>query len=98
MSKNSQQNKISNRLRQIRVHLGDSQTVFAERFGLSRDDIANYERGLCDTPVRVLAELDRLGFNLSWVVNGKGSMGSTVCGNGPLHGGHILLGKDAFNP
>ena len=48
--------------------------MFAGRFGLSRDDIANYERGLCDTPVKVLSELDRLGFNLSWVVNGEGEM------------------------
>ena len=62
------------RLRQIREHLDESQAVFAKRFGLSRDDVANYERGLCDTPVKVLAELDRLGFSLSWVVNGEGEM------------------------
>ena len=66
--------EVGARLRQIRDHLNESQTVFAKRFDLSRDDVANYERGLCDTPVKVLTELDRLGFNLSWVVNGEGEM------------------------
>jgi len=69
-----QNKEIGSRLRQIREHLGETQTVFAERLGLSRDDIANYERGRCDIPTRVLAELDRLGFNMSWVVNGEGEM------------------------
>ena len=59
---------------QPRDRLGETQTVIAERFDLSRDDVANYERGLCDTPVKVLSELDRLGVNLSWVLNGKGKM------------------------
>ncbi|MQY63312.1 MAG: helix-turn-helix domain-containing protein [Calditrichaeota bacterium] len=45
----------------MREQLGETQIVFAKRFGLSRDDIANYERGRCDIPTRVLAELDRLG-------------------------------------
>ncbi len=70
-----EQNKeIGSRLRQVREHLGETQTVFAERYGLSRDDIANYERGRCDIPTRVLADLDRMGFNLSWVLNGGGEM------------------------
>ena len=69
------QNKgIGSRLRQIREHVGETQTVFAKRFGLSRDDIANYERGRCDIPARVLAELDRLGFNMSWLLNGSGEI------------------------
>ncbi len=65
---------IGTRLRQIREHLGETQTVFAERFGLSRHDIANYELGRCDIPTRVLAELDRMGINVSWVLNGLGEM------------------------
>lgn len=70
-----EQNKeIGSRLRQIRNHLGETQTVFAERFGLSRHDIANYELGRCDIPTRVLAELDSMGFNMSWVLNGRGEM------------------------
>ena len=60
------------RLRQIREHLGETQTVFGKRFGLKRDDIANYELGRCDIPTRVLAELDRMGVSMSWVLNGEG--------------------------
>ena len=66
--------EIGARLRQIRNHLVETQTVFAERFGLSRHDIANYELGRCDIPTKVLAELDRMGFNLSWLLNGLGEM------------------------
>ncbi len=70
-----EQNKvIGSRLRQIREHLGETQAVFGKRFGLSRNDISNYERGLCDPPIRLLAELDRMGINLSWVLNGRGEM------------------------
>ena len=69
-----QNKEIGTRLRQIRNHLGETQTVFAERFGLSRHDIANYERGRCDIPTKVLAELDRLEFNLSWVLNERREM------------------------
>ncbi len=66
--------EIGSRLRQIREHLVETQTVFAQRFGLSRDDVANYELGRCDIPTRVLAELDRMGINLSWLLNGRGEM------------------------
>jgi len=66
--------EIGNRLRQIRQHLEETQTVFGDRFDCSRDDIANYERGLCDIPNRVLAALDRLGYNLSWLLTGVGDM------------------------
>ena len=69
-----QNNEIGSRLRQIRNHLGETQTVFAERFGLSRDDVAKYELGRCDIPTRVLAKLDRMGFNVSWVLNERGEM------------------------
>ncbi len=41
---------------------------------MGKHDIANYERGRCDIPTRVLAGLDRMGFNLSWVLNGRGEM------------------------
>ena len=40
-----QNKEIGARLRQTRAHMGETQAVFAKRFGLSRDDIANYERG-----------------------------------------------------
>ncbi len=74
----NQQAEIGNRLRQIREHLGETQTVFGERFDCSRDDIANYERGLCDIPNRVLGELNRIGFGLTWLLNGKGDLLHTL--------------------
>ncbi len=60
-----QNKEIGSRLRQIRKHLEETQTVFAQHFGLSRHDIANYELGRCDIPTKVLAELDRMGVNVS---------------------------------
>ncbi len=36
--------------------------------------IAHYERCCCDIPTRVLAKLDRMGFDVSWVLNGKGDI------------------------
>ncbi|MFB0516479.1 MAG: helix-turn-helix domain-containing protein [Candidatus Neomarinimicrobiota bacterium] len=66
--------KIGKRLRQIRTYLGETQTVFAERFGLSRRDISNYELGQCEIPSGVLAELDQLGFRVDWLLNSKGEM------------------------
>ena len=51
-----------------------TQTVFGERFDCSRNDIANYERGRCDIPDKLLAALDRLGYNLSWLLTGAGDM------------------------
>ena len=70
----NQQAEIGSRLKQIREHLGETQTVFGERFDCSRDDIANYERGLCDIPNSLLAALDRLGINLRWLLNDDGVM------------------------
>ncbi|MCH7852428.1 MAG: helix-turn-helix transcriptional regulator [Candidatus Marinimicrobia bacterium] len=65
---------MGNRLKQIREHLGESQAAFGERFGCSRDDIANYERGRCDLPDKLLAELDRVGYRLRWLLNGQGDL------------------------
>ncbi len=36
--------------------------------------VAFYELGRCDIPTRVLAELDRMGYNVSWVLNGSVEM------------------------
>ena len=37
---------------------------------MGKHDISNYEMGMCDIPTRLLAELDRMGFNMSWVLKG----------------------------
>ncbi len=65
---------MGTRLRTIRKYFGETQITFAGRFGLQRHDIANYERGRTDLPSRVMGGLDRLGFNISWLVTGEGDM------------------------
>ena len=70
----NQQAEIGGRLKQIRLHLENTQTVFGRRFDLTRNDIANYERGRCDLPDKLLAALDRLGINLRWLLNNDGIM------------------------
>ncbi|MCK4577536.1 MAG: helix-turn-helix transcriptional regulator [Candidatus Marinimicrobia bacterium] len=60
------------RLRVIREYLGDTQTTFAARFGRNRHDVANYERGRTDLPSSVIGVLDKLGFNITWLVTGEG--------------------------
>ena len=63
--------RIGSRLHQIGNHLGEIQTIFPQRFVLTRDHISNYELGQCDIPARLLAVLARMGFNVSWVLNGR---------------------------
>jgi len=41
---------------------------------MGKHNIANYERGRCDIPTGVLAELDQLGFNVSWELSGRRKM------------------------
>ena len=48
--------------------------AFAQRFGLSRHNIANYELGRCDIPTRILANLDKMGLNPGWLLNNRGEM------------------------
>jgi phage repressor protein C with HTH and peptisase S24 domain len=65
---------LGRRLRRIRTHLGDTQTVFATRFSLQRHDIANYERGHADLPSHLVGRLGQLGFNVTWLLTGQGQM------------------------
>lgn len=71
---NAKHRDLGERLRIIRKYFGETQVVFADRFGLQRHDIANYERGRTDLPSNVMGGLDRLGFNISWLVTGDGDM------------------------
>ena len=65
---------MGNRLRYVRTYLGETQTTFAARFGLKRHDIANYERGRADLPSSVVGALDKLGYNITWLLTGEGKM------------------------
>lgn len=65
---------MGSRLRYVRTYLGETQTTFADRFGLKRHDIANYERGRADLPSSVVGVLDKMGFNITWLLTGEGRM------------------------
>jgi len=69
---------MSSRLRKIRTYLDETQTTFAARFGLKRHDIANYERGRADLPSHLVGGLDKLGFNITWLLTGEGRMFRTA--------------------
>ncbi len=58
----------------IGVDVGETRETFAMRFELRRHDIASHEWGLCDIPTRVLAELDRTRFSMSWLLNVRGDV------------------------
>jgi phage repressor protein C with HTH and peptisase S24 domain len=66
--------QLGSRLKSVRSHLDETQTIFGNRFGLKRHDIANYELGRADLPSRLMSGLDELGVNLSWLLTGKGRM------------------------
>ena len=65
---------LGNRLRAIRQYLGESQTVFANRFGLNRGNIDSYERSRADLPTRLIGWLIELDVNVEWLILGRGNM------------------------
>jgi len=44
----------------IRQHLNETQAQFAERFGLTRDDVSNYELERCEPPLQLLDLMFRI--------------------------------------
>ncbi|MCH7521668.1 MAG: helix-turn-helix transcriptional regulator [Candidatus Marinimicrobia bacterium] len=65
---------LGNRLRAIRQYLGESQTVFANRFGLNRGNIDSYEGSRADLPTRLIGWLIELNVNVEWLILGRGNM------------------------
>lgn len=65
---------LGNRLRAIRKYLGESQVVFANRFGLNRGNIDSYERSRADLPTRLIGWLIELDVNVEWLILGRGNM------------------------
>lgn len=65
---------LGNRLRAIRRYLGESQNVFANRFGLNRGNIDSYERSRADLPTRLIGWLIELNVNVEWLILGRGNM------------------------
>ena len=64
---------IGGRLRAMREQLGESQTVFAARFGLNRGNIDSYERARADLPTKLIGQLIELGLSAEWLINDRGA-------------------------
>lgn len=66
---------ISDRLKQIRLKSGLSQTSFAEQFGLAQTTYGPYETGKRSVPDELKQQLSqRFDVNLHWLITGHGEM------------------------
>ncbi len=57
----------------MRERLGESQAMFAVRFGLNRGNIDSYERGRADLPTKLIGQLIEMGVSIEWLINGRGA-------------------------
>ncbi|MHA1549926.1 MAG: helix-turn-helix domain-containing protein [Alphaproteobacteria bacterium] len=65
---------ISERLRQIRIALKKTQAEMASDLGLGKATWQNYEYGVTSPNYPVLLDLAKQGFDMNWIVSGKGGM------------------------
>lgn len=65
-------NQIGDRIKAIRESMGLSQREFADQAGLSTRAIQNYELGSSIPGGKILGKIAELGFNVNWVLTGKG--------------------------
>jgi len=65
---------ISDNLKSIRLSTGESQSVFAKKFGLSQAVYSQYETGKRSVPDELKQQLAAMGINLHWLITGEGSM------------------------
>jgi transcriptional regulator with XRE-family HTH domain len=66
-------NDVGQRFTDIRKNLGMTQKEFAERLGVSAGAVQGYEYGKIPKG-EVLQTLLEMGFDLNWLVDGRGSM------------------------
>ncbi|WP_321300185.1 XRE family transcriptional regulator [uncultured Sphaerochaeta sp.] len=65
---------ISGNLKSIRLSTGESQSVFAKKFGLSQAVYSQYETGKRSVPDDLKQQLANMGVNIHWLVTGNGAM------------------------
>jgi len=65
---------MKNRLRKIRKHLKVSQFDMAKIMGLGASTWQNYELGTSVPNARVMMKLNEKGYDINWVLTGKGTM------------------------
>lgn len=66
---------INDRIKEVRMQRGLTQTAFAEKCGLSRDVISNIElHRNTVTKLYIKLVVDNFGVNEDWLINGTGEM------------------------
>ena len=65
---------MKNRLKQIRDNLGKTQKEMSTLLGLGEITWQNYERGVTSPKADILKKLDDMGYSMSWIMLGVGSM------------------------
>lgn len=65
---------FKDRLFQLRRHLGFNQEEMASKVGKSTPAWQSYERGISFPGGEVFRELHALGFNINWLLSGRGEM------------------------
>ncbi len=62
------------RVRQIRKEMGVSQSKFGQQLGLATMVVSRIESNETGLKAPILAKLDDIGVNISWLLSGKGNM------------------------
>lgn len=65
---------IGHRLRKVRESMGDSQSRFGERLGVTKLSVANYEAGKTSPSVDLLASLELVGVDAQFIAFGLRSL------------------------
>lgn len=94
---------VGSRLKTIRRDLNINQKLFADKLSVHYKSIANYEKDEREIPQSMILKLFQMGYSVSWLLTGKGSMKSsdyTLKEAQPYvtKGGIPVLGQTAAGP
>lgn len=97
---NKEQNDVGGRITLIRG--SESQAAFAERIGVHKNTLGNYERNRNSPDAEFLKKMAQLGINTHWLVTGEGDQKiSSSSGQDKLHSVALEalrhLNKDVFS-
>ncbi|MGI5090757.1 helix-turn-helix transcriptional regulator [Treponema sp. OMZ 805] len=66
---------IGKRLKIVRIKLGfKTQSMFAERLGISQNALSKYESGTTELSDELKIKISRFGINIHWLVTGEGEI------------------------
>jgi len=91
------------RFKEIRAHLGLTQSIFSENLGVKQRTISNWEEGRNEPNMDILAQLHtKWNINIDWLLTGKGSMVTdqpkvvSVVTHSNNNNGHIISGSGSI--